>query len=180
MKAAQDRQKSYAERRRRNLEFQVGDRVYLKLSPMKGVSRFRKKEKLSLRYVGPYKILERVGAINYKLDFFAEFQGIHNVFLVSSLKKSFEKQRPIVVDTKDILLQPDLTYEEIPVQITDWKDKELWNRKNRLGKVLWWNHDVEETTWEKEVDVRNNGIHIISSCDPHFSRCLQLHHGQKW
>ncbi|XP_040990477.1 uncharacterized protein LOC121237694 [Juglans microcarpa x Juglans regia] len=127
MKAAQDRQKSYAERRRRNLEFEVGDWVYLKVSPMKGVFRFGKKGKLSPRYVGPFEILERVRAVAYRLDLPADFQGVHDVFHVSSLKKSFERKIPTVVDTRNISLQPDLTYEDIPIQITDWKDKELRN-----------------------------------------------------
>ncbi|XP_040987714.1 uncharacterized protein LOC121235435 [Juglans microcarpa x Juglans regia] len=125
MKAAQDRQKNYADHRRRILKFEVGNWIYLKVSPMKGVIWFGKKWKLSPRYVGPFEILERIGAVSYRLDLPANFQRIHNVFHVSSLMKSFERQIPIVVDTRDISLQPDLTYEEIPIQITDWKDKEL-------------------------------------------------------
>ncbi|XP_041026989.1 uncharacterized protein LOC121267194 [Juglans microcarpa x Juglans regia] len=111
---------------------------------MKGVSRFGKKGKLSPRYIRPYEILVKVGAAAYRLDVPIEFQGIHNVFHISSLKKSFEKQIPTVVNTRDISLQPNLTYEEVPIQITDWKDKELWNRKIPLVKVLWRNLDVEE------------------------------------
>ncbi|XP_040999472.1 uncharacterized protein LOC121245466 [Juglans microcarpa x Juglans regia] len=122
---------------------------------MKGVFRFGKKGKLSPRYVGPYEIMEKVGAVAYRLDLPTELQEIHNVFHVSSLKKSFEKQFPTVVDTRDISLQPNLTYEEVPIQITDWKDKELRNRKIPLVKVLWRNHDVEEATWEKEADMRS-------------------------
>ncbi|XP_041027036.1 uncharacterized protein LOC121267255 [Juglans microcarpa x Juglans regia] len=155
MKAAQDRQESYAKHRRRNIEFEVGDWIYLKVSPMKGVFRFGKKGNLSPRYVGSYEILERVGAATYRLDLPSDFQGIPNVFHVSSLKKSFKKQIPASVDTRDISLQPDLTYEEVPIQITDWKDKELRNQKIPLGKVLWRNHDIEEATWEKEANKRS-------------------------
>ncbi|XP_040987720.1 uncharacterized protein LOC121235440 [Juglans microcarpa x Juglans regia] len=129
MKAAQDRQKSYAEHRRRNLEFKVGDWVYLKVLSMKGVFQFGKKAKLSPRYVGAYEILQKVGAVAYRLDLPAEFQGIHNVFHVSSLKKSFEKQIPTIVDTRDISLEPDLTYEKIPILITMSK-KLLGERKS--------------------------------------------------
>ncbi|XP_041004082.1 uncharacterized protein LOC121249436 [Juglans microcarpa x Juglans regia] len=113
---------------------------------MKGVFRFGKKGKLSPRYVDSYEILEKVGVVAYRLDLPANFQGIHNVFHVSSLKKSFEKQIPAVVDMRDISLQPDLTYEEVPIQIMDWKDKELRNQKIPLVKVLWQNHDIEEAT----------------------------------
>ncbi|XP_040987688.1 uncharacterized protein LOC121235409 [Juglans microcarpa x Juglans regia] len=102
---------------------------------MKEVFRFGKKGKLSPRYVGPYEILERVEAVAHRLDLPAEFQGIHNVFHVSFLKKRFEKHIPTIVDTRDISLQPDQTYEEIPIQIINWKDKEFRNRKIPLVKV---------------------------------------------
>ncbi|KAF5465329.1 hypothetical protein F2P56_015348 [Juglans regia] len=113
---------------------------------MKGVFWFGKKGKLSPRYVGPYEIMEKLGAVTYRQDLPTKFQGIHNVFHVSSLKKSFEKQIPTVVDTRDISLQLNLTYEEVPIQIIDWKEKELQNRKIPLVKVLWQNYDVEEVT----------------------------------
>lgn len=90
MKAPQDRQKSYVEHQRRNLKFKVGNWVYLKVSPMKRVFRFGKNGKLSSRYVEPYEILERVGVFAYKLDLPIEFQGIHNMFHISSLKMSFK------------------------------------------------------------------------------------------
>ncbi|XP_041004062.1 uncharacterized protein LOC121249417 [Juglans microcarpa x Juglans regia] len=115
MKVAQDRQKSYTEHQRRGLKFEVGDWVYLKVSPMKGVFRFGKKGKLSLRYIGPYEILEKVGVVAYRLNLPVEFQGIHNVFHVSSFKKRFVNQIPIIVDSRDISLKLDLTYEENPV-----------------------------------------------------------------
>ncbi|KAF5454344.1 hypothetical protein F2P56_024016 [Juglans regia] len=115
MKAAQDRQKSNAEHRTRTLEFKVSNWVYLKVSPMNGVFWFGKKGKLSPRYVGPYEILEKVGVVAYRLNVPTDFQGIHNVFHVSSLKTSFEKQIPAVVDTRDISLQPNLTNEKVPI-----------------------------------------------------------------
>ncbi|XP_041027025.1 uncharacterized protein LOC121267245 [Juglans microcarpa x Juglans regia] len=105
--------------------------------------------------MGPYEILEKVGAMAYRLDLPTKMLGNYNVFHVSSLKKSFEKQIPTVVETRDISLQPNLTYEEDPIQITDWKDKELWNPKIPLVKVLWRNHDVKEATWEKDADMRS-------------------------
>ncbi|XP_041016170.1 uncharacterized protein LOC121258692 [Juglans microcarpa x Juglans regia] len=115
MKAAQDRQKSYADRRRRTLKFEVGDLVYLKVSPMKGVFQFGKKGKLSPGYVRQNEILEKVGVVAYMLDLPTKFQGIHNIFHVSSLKKSFKKQIPTVVGIRDISLQPNLTYEKVPI-----------------------------------------------------------------
>ncbi|KAL5578475.1 hypothetical protein UlMin_020174 [Ulmus minor] len=87
MKTAQSRQKSYADRRRRPLEFQVGDLVFLKVAPMKGVMRFGKKGKLSPRYIGPFEILERIGKVAYKLALPSELYTVHNVFHVSMLRK---------------------------------------------------------------------------------------------
>ncbi|KAF5462798.1 hypothetical protein F2P56_018775 [Juglans regia] len=121
---------------------------------MRGVSRFRVKGKLSLRYVGLYEIVEKVGAVAYRLELPTEFQEIHNVFHVSSLKKSFGNQTQVVVDPDSIHSQSNLTYDEKLIQIIDWKDKELWNRKIPLVKLLWQNHNVQEVTWEKEVDMR--------------------------
>ncbi|KAL6125247.1 hypothetical protein ACLB2K_073306 [Fragaria x ananassa] len=87
LKAAQSRQKSYADIRRKDLEFQVGDWVFLKLSPWKGVVRFGKRGKLSPRYIGPYEIIVRVGSLAYRLALPSELSRIHNVFHVSMLRK---------------------------------------------------------------------------------------------
>ena len=101
MKVAQSRQKSYADKRRRPLNFKVGDYVYLKVSPMKGVQRFGVKKKLAPRYVGPYKIIEWKGNVAYKLQLPPKMSTIFNVFHVSQLKRCLR-----------IKLQSDLTYEE--------------------------------------------------------------------
>ena len=87
MKSAQSRQKSYADKRRRPLEFQVGDSVFLKISPFKGIIRFGKRGKLNPRYIGPYEILERVGKAAYRLALPPNVATVHNVFHVSMLKK---------------------------------------------------------------------------------------------
>ena len=87
MEAAQCRHKSYADKRRRPLEFQRGDFVFLKVAPMKGVMRFGKKDKLSPRYIGPFEITERIGKVAYKLALPSELSTVHNVFHVSMLKR---------------------------------------------------------------------------------------------
>ena len=87
MLASQDQQKSYADPKRRNVEFQEGDHVFLRISPMRGVKRFGKKGKLSPRFVGPFEILERVGQVAYRLALPPALAGVHNVFRVSMLKK---------------------------------------------------------------------------------------------
>nr|GEW97900.1 putative reverse transcriptase domain-containing protein [Tanacetum cinerariifolium]GEW98198.1 putative reverse transcriptase domain-containing protein [Tanacetum cinerariifolium] len=98
--AACIRQKSYANVRRKPLEFEVGDKVILKVSPWKGVIRFRKRGKLSPRYIGPFKILSRVGPVVYKLELPRELQGIHNTFHVSNLKKCLSDEDLIILLTK--------------------------------------------------------------------------------
>nr|GEX91266.1 reverse transcriptase domain-containing protein [Tanacetum cinerariifolium] len=87
MQAARDRQKSYADLKCKPMEFQVGDKVMLKVSPWKGVVHFGKRRKLNPRYVGPFKVLERVGDVAYKLDLPEELSRVHNTFYVYNLKK---------------------------------------------------------------------------------------------
>jgi hypothetical protein len=90
LREAQARQKNYADKRRRPLFFQVGDHVYMKVSPMKGVSRFGVKEKLAPRYIGPFPILERCGQVVYRLRLPESLSAMHNVFHVSQLKKCLQ------------------------------------------------------------------------------------------
>ncbi|KAJ0081607.1 hypothetical protein Patl1_12146 [Pistacia atlantica] len=120
LKAAQDRQKSYADKRRRELEFQVGDKVFLKVSPWKGVLRFGKRGKLSPRYIGPYEILGRIGEVAYQLALPQELERIHNVFHVSMLLK-YVADPSHILQQQPIQLDEHLTYEERPVQIVDYK-----------------------------------------------------------
>ncbi|KAL5558761.1 hypothetical protein UlMin_034972 [Ulmus minor] len=135
MKTAQSRQKSYADRRRRPLEFQVGDLVFLKVAPMKGIVRFGKKGKLSPRYIGPFEILEMIGKVAYKLALPSELSTVHNVFHVSMLRK-YISDPSHVLESEPIEIREDLTYEEQPVQILDKKDKALRNKVIPLVKVL--------------------------------------------
>ena len=114
LKAAQDRQKSYADKRRKDLEFEVEDRVFLKLSPWKGVVRFGKRGKLSPRYIGPFEIVERVGPVAYRLDLPEELSRVHNVFHISMLRK-YILDPSHVLEAPEIELRDDLSYEEQPV-----------------------------------------------------------------
>ena len=153
MRAAQSRQKSYADKHRRPLEFNEGDHVFLKIAPMKGVMRFGRKGKLSPRFIGPFEILKRVGKAAYQLALPPSLSGVHNVFHVSMLKKYVSnpshmlQEAPVEIDEK-------LSYEERPVQILDRKAKELRNKTISLVKVLWRNHTIEEATWEREDEMR--------------------------
>lgn len=111
MKTAQSCQKSYTDKRRRPLEFLVGDSVFLKVAPMKGVMSFRKKGKLSPRYIGPYEILERIGKVAYILALPPELSSVHNVFHISMLRK-YISDPSHVLENEPIKVHEDLTYEE--------------------------------------------------------------------
>ena len=153
LKAAQSRHKSYANHRRRDLEFEVGDHVFLKVSPMKSVMRFGRKGKLSPRFVGPFEILERVGTLAYKVALPPSLSKVHNVFHVSTLRK-YIYDPSHVVELEPIQIFEDLTYEEVPVQIVDVMDKVLRHAVVKLVKVQWSNHSIREATWELEEEMR--------------------------
>ena len=135
LKAAQDRQKSYVDKRRKDLEVEVEDRVFLRLSPWKGVVRFGKRGKLSPRYIGPFEIVERIGPVAYRLDLPEELSRAHNVFYISMLRKYISNPSH-VLETPEIELRDDLSYEEQPVQILGREEKELRNKTISLVKVL--------------------------------------------
>ncbi|XP_031108737.1 uncharacterized protein LOC116013230 [Ipomoea triloba] len=153
MKAAQDRQKSYADRRRQAVEFQEGDKLWLKISPTKGLMRFGKKGKLSPRYIGPYEILERIGKVAYRLALPAVMDRVHNVFHVSQLRK-YVYETSHVLQPEDVILDENLSYEEKLVKILDTKTRDTRRKSIKLVKVLWSNHLVEEATWELEDEMR--------------------------
>jgi hypothetical protein len=155
--AAQIRQKSFADKRRRPLVFEVGDLVMLKVSPMKGVKHFRKKGKLAPRFVGPVRIIGKVGKVSYQVELPESLSGVHNVFHISMLRKHLrDEELSQVTDLSDLQLQPDFTTTEVPVRILAREDKRLRNKTIPLVKVLWQRHGVEEASWEREEDVRRD------------------------
>ena len=144
---AQSRQKSYADRRRRPLEFEVGDHVFLKVMPKRGVVRFGKWGKLASRYIGPFEILERVGTIAYQLALPPSLLGVHEVFHVSMIRK-YTPDPAHVVDWGGIVVDIDVTFEEGQMIIMDSRDQVLRRKTVRLVKVLWQHRGVEKATWE--------------------------------
>ena len=153
MQTAQNRQKSYADRRRRALEFAIGDQVFLKVAPMKGIMRFGKKGKLSPRYIGSFSVIERIGDVSHRLHLPTSMSQIHNVFHVSMLRKYIANPSHILKNEL-VELKADLSYEEKPVQILLREVKQLRNKQIPLVKVLWRNQLVEEATWEREDEMR--------------------------
>ncbi|KAI3797555.1 hypothetical protein L1987_32813 [Smallanthus sonchifolius] len=153
LKAAQDRKKFYVDKRRRPIEFQVEDYVLLKVSPCKGIIRFRKRGKLSPRFIRPFKILAQVGKVAYRLELPEELSGIHSTFHVSHLRKCLVDEISHV-PLNDIELDERLYYVEKPVAILDWKKKRLWNKVIKQVKVQWQHRKGSEATWETEEEMK--------------------------
>ena len=147
LQTARIRQKRYADKRRSDLEFQVGDMVLLKVSPWKGVIRFSKRGKLGPRYIGQFRVVARVGKVAYRLDLPAELSQIHNTFHVSQLRKCLVDDTA-VVPLEDIQVDGSLNYIERPVAILDRKSKDLRNKRVELVKVQWQHRKGSEWTWE--------------------------------
>jgi hypothetical protein len=161
-KTAQSRQRSYADTRKRELSFEVGDFVYLKVSPIRGIKRFGVKGKLAPRYIGPYQIQARRGEVAYQLSLPESLSAVHDVFHVSQLKKCLrvpEEQLP----TEDLEVQEDLTYIEKPTQILETADRVTRRSTIRMCKVKWGHHSEEEATWEREDDLRAKYPELFAS-----------------
>ena len=132
---ASDRQKSYADFKRKDIEYEVGDKVFLKVSPWRKMLRFGKKGKLSSRFIGPYEVLERIGPVAYRLALPPELAKLHDVFHVSMLRK-YHSDESHILPVQEIKVQKDLSYDEEPKAILDREVKQLRNKQVPLVKVL--------------------------------------------
>ena len=139
--------------RRRPLEFEVGDHVFLKVMPKIGVVRFGKREKLSPRFIGPFEILERIDTVAYRLALPPSMSGVHEVFHVSMLRK-YNPDPAHVVDWRQIEVDTDENFEEGLVCILDSRDQVLRRKNVRLVRVLWRHYRVKESTWERKDTMR--------------------------
>jgi hypothetical protein len=148
MKVAQDRQKSYADKRRRPLEFEAGDHVFLRVTPTTGVGRALKARKLTPKFIGPYQITERIGKVAYRIALPPILSQIHDVFHVSQLRK-YIPDPSHVITTDDIQLRENLSFEVPPIKIVDRKMKSLRTKEIPFVKVIW-NEATGDTTWELE------------------------------
>ncbi|XP_052479546.1 uncharacterized protein LOC128034750 [Gossypium raimondii] len=153
LKTTSNRQKSYADLKRRDIEYSMGDFIYLEVSPWKKVLRFYHKGKLNPRCIGTYRILKFVGPVAYQLELPLELDYIHYVFNVSMLRRYWSDPSH-VVSVEEIKFRPDLTFKKELVQILDRDIKVMMRKSILLVKVLWQNHDSEEVTWELEDSIR--------------------------
>jgi hypothetical protein len=132
----------------------VGDFIYLRVTPLKGMKHFHVKGKLAPRYIGPYKILERRGGMSYKLELPPKLSEFHDVFHVSQLRKCLQvPNKPETfkeIDQATIDLNHNLTYRERPIQILEKDVRLTQRRKINMYKVKWSNHTENEATWERE------------------------------
>ena len=168
----QSRQKSYADKRRRPLEFEVFDHVFLKVMPKRGVVIFGKCRKLSPRFIEPFEILERVDiVVAYRLALPPSMLGVHEVFNVSMLRR-YTPDPAHVVDWGEIEVDTDGTFEEGPVRIMDSRDQVLRRKTVRLVKVLWQHHGVKEAMWECEDTMRNAYPFLFRDEGTQFSRLI--------
>ncbi|KAK8694979.1 hypothetical protein V6N13_072522 [Hibiscus sabdariffa] len=170
LKAASDRQKSYADLKHREIVYVMGDRVFLKVSPWKKVMRFDKKGKLSPRYIVSYEIVERVGPVAYRLLLPPELERIHDVFHVS-MHQRYRSDPSHVMPVEEIELNSKLSYDEEPVEILASDSKELRGRTIELVKVKWRHRRVEEATWERNDDMMDQFSYLFPSVVSGYFGC---------
>ncbi|GKE32610.1 putative reverse transcriptase domain-containing protein [Tanacetum coccineum] len=162
VEAARDRQKSYADKRRKPLEFSVGDYVLLKVSPWKGVVRFGKKGKLAPGFVGPFKINGKVGPVAYRLDLPEELNGVHDTFHVSNLKKCLADPT-LQVPLDEIQVDIELNFVEEPMEILEREIKKLKRSRIAIVKVWWNSKRGPEFTREREDQMKLKYPHMFSA-----------------
>ncbi|XP_027368371.1 uncharacterized protein LOC113874343 [Abrus precatorius] len=154
MRTAQSRQKSYYDRRRKPLEFQTGDHVFLRVIPITGVGRVMKSRKLTPKFIGPYQILKKIGLVAYQIALPPFLSNLHNVFHVSQLRK-YVPNPSHIIEPDIIQLKDNLTYETSPVRIVDQQVKQLRGKDIVLVKVVWSKTGDEDATWELERKMRD-------------------------
>jgi hypothetical protein len=152
LRAAQSRQKSYVDIRRRPLQFQVGNFLYLRVSPTRGIQRFGIKGKLAPRYIGPFEIIEVCGPVAYRLQLHPQLVAIHDIFHVSQLRKCIIE----IIDSQSSEIQLDLSYTKHLIKVLDTKERSTRRETITMFKIQWNHHTEEEATWETESYLQRN------------------------
>ncbi|GKD76472.1 putative reverse transcriptase domain-containing protein, partial [Tanacetum coccineum] len=166
IQAARDRQKSYANIRRKPMVFQVGNKVMLKVSPWKEVVRFGKRGKLNPRYFGPFMVTERVGTVVYKLELPQQLSRVHNTFYVSNLKKCLSNES-LVILLGELRVDDKLHFVEEPVEVMDREIKQLKRSHIPIIKVRWNSKRGPEFTWEREDKFKQKYPHLFTKTARH-------------
>nr|GEV01097.1 putative reverse transcriptase domain-containing protein [Tanacetum cinerariifolium] len=156
---------NYANVRRKPLEFQIRNKTMLKVSPWKGVIRFGKRGKLNLRYIGPFKILARVGTVAYRLELPEQLSRVHSTLYVSKLKKCMAEE-PLAIPLDEIQVEDKLNIIEEPVEIMDRKVKRLKQSRIPIVKVCWNSRRGPEFTWEREDQMQKKYPHLFTNSAP--------------
>ena len=162
IKAAQDRQKSYYDKRRKPLEFQVGDHVFLKVSPTTGVGRALKSRKLSPKFIGPFEILKKIGTVAYQLALPPNLSNLHSVFHVSQLRK-YIADPSHVIELDPVQVRENLSYEVSPIKVVDQRIKQLRGKTISLVKVIWDANDEGNATWELEDKMKESYPYLFDT-----------------
>ncbi|GKE74449.1 putative reverse transcriptase domain-containing protein, partial [Tanacetum coccineum] len=168
IQAAHDHQKSYVDVRCKPVEFQVGDRVMLKVSPRKEVICFGKQGKLNPRYIGPFKVLAKVGTVAYRLELPQQLSGVHSTFHVSNLNKCLSDE-PLAIPLDEIHIDDKLYFIEELVEIMDREFKRLKQSRIPIIKVRWSSRRGPEFTWGREDQFRKKYPHFFNKTAPSTS-----------
>ncbi|XP_017982300.1 PREDICTED: uncharacterized protein LOC108663228 [Theobroma cacao] len=159
---SQSQQKSYTNHRHQDLEFEVGDHVVFRVSPIKGIMRFGKNDKLNSRYIRPYEILKRVDAVAYRLALPPDLSSIHLVFHLSIICK-YNPNPTHVLHHEEIQVGDDLLYKEVSIEILDRQIKQLRTKDVALVNVLLHNHSNEKVTWKAEDEICMKYMHLFQN-----------------
>ncbi|GKA01724.1 putative reverse transcriptase domain-containing protein [Tanacetum coccineum] len=165
IQAARNHQKSYANVRWKPLEFQIGDKVVLKVSPWKGVIHFGKRGKLNPLYIGPFKIIAKVGTVAYHLELSEQLSRVHSMFHISNLKKCMADE-PLAIPLDEIQIDDKLYFIEEPVEIMNRKVKRLKQSRIPIVKVRWNSRRGLEFTWEREDQMQKKYPHLFPISTP--------------
>ncbi|GKA62926.1 putative reverse transcriptase domain-containing protein [Tanacetum coccineum] len=168
IQAAHDRKKSYVDIKHKPMEFQIRDRVMIKVSPWKGVVRFGRRGKLNPKYVGPFKVLAKVRAIAYKLELPQELSRVYNIFHVSNLKICYSNE-PLAIPLDGLYIDDKLCFMKEPIEIMDGEVKRLKQSHILIVKVRWNLRRGPEFTWEREDQFQKKYPHLFTKPVPSSS-----------
>ncbi|GAU37549.1 hypothetical protein TSUD_369970 [Trifolium subterraneum] len=162
MKVSQSRQKSYHDKKRKDVEFQEGDHVFLRVTSTTGVGRALKSKKLTSKFIGPYRISEKIGKVAYRIALPITLSNLHDVFHVSQLRK-YVSDPSHVIESDDIQVKDNLTIETIPLRIEGREVKKLRNKEIASVKVIWGGPAGENATWELESKMKSSYPELFSA-----------------